>query len=356
VNLSDFFLNLATSYERTAGLHSPAQDLIAQSPVLLADHAPAGMFILGGGGKGMATYTPWVGFFNPDETDSPQRGLYVVYILSEDMELLTLTLNQGMELLRKAFGDREARRKLSNDALAIRNHLEAARPAMPADKIDLRSRGARQAAYEAGDIACRTYAVGALPPEAELRSDLASMLALYDDAITARRELALSAPGSIASPSSVKVTTTVDPLANFRPKDDGDYRVSLEGRALVKTRRHERLIRDYAMDRAAKGFTASTQHPRDLVLRDSITGDEYLVEAKVLYKGNATDAVRAAIGQLLTYAFFLYDEAKPRLVALFTEPIGTAYVDFLERHDIASVWWDASSWMGSPLAIAWKLA
>jgi hypothetical protein len=36
------------------------------------------------------------------------------------------------------------------------------------------------------------------------------------------------------------------------------------------------------------------EHPKDPVLRRD--GREWLVEAKVLYQGNATNAVRAALG------------------------------------------------------------
>jgi hypothetical protein len=53
------------------------------------------MFLAGAVAK-EATYTPWVGRFDPDETDSPQRGINVGFI-SEDLEAVVLTLNQGMD-------------------------------------------------------------------------------------------------------------------------------------------------------------------------------------------------------------------------------------------------------------------
>ncbi len=82
----------------------------------------------------------------------------------------------------------------------------------------------------------------------------------------------------------------VDPLAHFRPKDDSDYLAQLAGRTIIKSRRHERLVRDYGEWSQSQGFVASTtEHPRDLVLRRD--GYEWLVEAKVLYRGNATEAV-----------------------------------------------------------------
>ncbi len=55
--LSDFFLDVATSYDRIAGLHTSAQDLLKGAHELLSEHAPGGIVIQGSGGKGQATYT-----------------------------------------------------------------------------------------------------------------------------------------------------------------------------------------------------------------------------------------------------------------------------------------------------------
>lgn len=66
-----------------------------------------------------------------------------------------------------------------------------------------------------------------------------------------------------------------------------------------------------------------------------------------MYKGNATDAVRAVVGQLFQYRHFLYPQAgNPSLVEFF-EPIGEAYVDFLEQLGIRSVWRAPDGWRGS---------
>ena len=118
-----------------------------------------------------------------------------------------------------------------------------------------------------------------------------------------------------------------DPLRDFAPKDDSDYVAQLSGKRLVKTRRHETLVREYGDHVKALGFAPATNvHPRDLTLHRD--GQEWLVEAKVVYRGNATNAVRDALGQLLQYRHFLYDTGSPvRLVGLFTEEIGTAYVE-----------------------------
>jgi len=145
-----------------------------------------------------------------------------------------------------------------------------------------------------------------------------------------------------------------NPLQHFAPKDASDYRAHLAARELVKTRAHEDLVNDYGRWTAAQGFTPLTLHPRDLVLRHP--QGEWLVEAKMLYHGNATEAVRAAVGQLLSYRYFLYSASAPSLLALFSEPIGDAYVAFMASLSIAAVWRSVDSWAGSPVAVAAGLA
>jgi hypothetical protein len=171
------------------------------------------------------------------------------------------------------------------------------------------------------------------------------MMALYQLAVATKRSLLQAQPGSIAS-ASVLQQPVDDPLQDFKPKNSENYTAHLTGRVLAKTRRHERLIEQYGTWAAARGFLPSTkEHPKDLVLRRN--GLEWLVEAKVLYQGNATDAVRAALGQLHAYRHFLYQQMEPQLVALFSEPIGDGYVAFLEACGIASVWKGSNGWAGS---------
>jgi hypothetical protein len=137
---------------------------------------------------------------------------------------------------------------------------------------------------------------------------------------------------------------------NFKPKDSSDYVAHIEGRQLVKRRAHEALIADFGAWCATLGCEIDTTvHPRDLVLRRS--GEEWLVEAKIVYRGNATDAVRAALAQALMYRFFLCGTTRPTLLALFSEAVGDAYVDFLEANSVASVWrTDSGDWCASPTA------
>jgi hypothetical protein len=141
----------------------------------------------------------------------------------------------------------------------------------------------------------------------------------------------------------VEETVPDDPLAHFKPKNSGEYLARIVAQTLIKQRSHEELIAEFGTWATDTGFSASTDvHPRDLVLwRD---GQEWLVEAKIVYVGNATRAVREATAQLQMYRFLLYDKPRPKMLALFSEPVGGAYVAFLESLQIGVVWRDDDGW------------
>jgi hypothetical protein len=173
----------------------------------------------------------------------------------------------------------------------------------------------------------------------------------YVEAWPSRRPVTL--PDTIHDDVSDPHTMTTDLLAGFKPGNAGDYRAHIEGRDLTKSRSHERLVADFALWTADAGFAPSTvEYPRDLVLR-GISGQTILVEGKVLYRGNATQAVRAAIGQLFTYRHLLHRGDSIDLLALFSEPIGDEFVGLLTSLGIAAAWRDSTlSWRCSELAVA----
>jgi hypothetical protein len=122
MSLGQYLRDIADGYSRSS-IHSVGHGLLAQAGDRLTPLLPAGLKVEGSGGKGVATFTPWIGIFDPDETDNPQEGIYVVYIYASSLDRVVLTLNQGVTRLRQKFGDAEARRRLSADAEAVRDGL-----------------------------------------------------------------------------------------------------------------------------------------------------------------------------------------------------------------------------------------
>lgn len=210
----------------------------------------------------------------------------------------------------------------------------------------------------------RTYATARLPDEVVLQSDLMHAVDLLRDAEVANHAWWIADSGQ---PLEVGYDVSShgggeDPLAGFRPKDSSDYVANIKAKQQVKRRSHEKLIKDFAIHSASRGYAAKTdgQHPKDLVLSRHGAGvegpDEWLVEAKVVRNGNPTEAVRQAVGQLYEYRHFLYpEERRPYLIGLFSEEIGV-YSGYLEHHGIASIWQTGDAWDGSPLAHKWRLA
>jgi hypothetical protein len=222
------------------------------------------------------------------------------------------------------------------------------------DPVDLRSSSILQKSYVAGAICCREYKTASLPSEVQMQADTDKFFGLYQSTIEMKQRLLLTEPGVIETSSSTKTNNVANPLIGFKPKSADEYRTVLVGRVLVKSRSHELLVKNFGEKCQVTGVTVTTPHPLDLL----ITSDagQVLVEAKVVYKGNATSAVRGAIGQLFDYRFHLFPkESPPWMLGLFSESKGDDFVELLESLSIGAAWWSHEGWVFSPLAHTWDL-
>ncbi|MFI9119022.1 MrcB family domain-containing protein [Streptomyces bikiniensis] len=355
MTLREYFHKVASTYDRTAGTGSPAAKLLRSAPSIFEPYIPASYLIKGSAGNGAGAFCPWVSFFDPDETTTATRGMYLVYLFAENMKTVSLSLNQGVTELRETFGAREAEKHLRGEAAAIRGAFPEDVTVGLEDVINLGGRAGLPRAYEAGNILSYVYEIDSLPTEEVLKTDLRRMIQLYQDALVLREDLR-STTRDVITTIKPKENGGQDLLLYFAPKSDGEYVQKITGRVIKKSRKHETLVKRYGAFLAQAGFTAGTNvHPRDLVARRD--GADWLIEAKVVRRGNVSHAVREAIGQLATYAFLLYSEdSQPRRMALFTEAIGDVYVRLLSHQGIASVWPTEDGWAGSPEAVNAGLA
>jgi hypothetical protein len=247
--------------------------------------------------------------------------------------------------------------RLAEDASAIRSRLAIQATDDWSPQMNLGSKGYRQLAYEAGNVVSRRYSLQSLPSESDLRRDLDTSMKIYQHAIDVKRGLLQSSPGVITSASVLRTTadSSNDPLAGFKPMSGRDYRASLVGRRFVRSLRHERLVTDFTQWAVRGGFIPRVEHPLDLILRKG--DEEWLIEASVLYRGNANEAVVTVLGRLLVYRYFLYrPESPPHMAALFSESIGDAFGELLENVGVASIWKHEGGWAGSQTAIAAQIA
>lgn len=346
-NLLEVLLEIGHSYDSAAPSSSPGQLALKKGEEVIRRLLPAGLHVTSGGGKGLRTKTPWLGILDPDETTRPQTGIYVVYIFSADLKSVAITLLQGTDQghHKKSL----TRKQLLSDATVIRNAISDEALSLFADELRLGVPRSRQRRYEAGAIATKIYRLSSLPSMKILERDLYSILRIYRMAIEAKKRLLLSSPGTVISPSISIIRGEGDPFWEFKPKDDSDYEQQVIGKQIRKSRSHETLIRDFGEFAARKDLRPATNvHPRDLTFR---CGDmEWLVEAKIV-RDHAAQAVREAIGQLLEYEFLIYKDRKPpQKLALFSEPVGDAYISLLTSLQIAAIWKSNGKWIASTLA------
>ncbi|WP_425246666.1 MrcB family domain-containing protein [Streptomyces sp. NEAU-NA10] len=290
MTLREYLHKVASTYDRTAGTGSPAAKLFRSAPMVFEPYVPASYIIKGSAGNGAGAFCPWVSFFDPDETTTATRGMYLVYLFAEDMKTVSLSLNQGVTELRATFGAAEAEKRLRGEAAAIRDAVPGEMTGGLVDVIDLGGRAGLPRAYEAGNILARAYEIGSLPTDEVLKADLRRMIQLYQDALVLREDLR-STTRDLITTIKPKESGDQDPLLYFAPKSDDEYVQKITARLIKKSRKHETLVKRYGAFLAETGFTAGTNvHPRDLVARRD--GDDWLIEAKVVRRGKGLMQLR----------------------------------------------------------------
>lgn len=362
MGIRGLLLDVAATFDTTLRTvrGNPGQDVLKAADTRLVAALPYGMKAKGHGGQGGAAATPWIQVYEPSQGGSGTDGLYLAYIFAADLQSVVLTLQQGVTSL----SDR-----LRTHGSKLRTHLEvrgqSLRAELPADLVAgwtdqprFQHHGWRARAYEASSVAARCYPIDRLPSEGDLCADLGNMATILKAALVVEPQIdVVSEPDGPVVEYTTHGHATYEGLEGFRPKTSEDYFVRIAAGEQRKKRVHEELVRRFGPYICQRGFTPITAqvHPRDLVLQT--VEDEWLVEAKAVKKGNATQAVREAVGQLLEYSYFWYVQKglrKPHLLGLFSEDIGV-YASYLEDHGIGAIWRTSDGWAGSASAVEWGM-
>lgn len=134
-----------------------------------------GLSARGSSGAGGWTKYPWIAIYNDNITTTIQRGVYIVYLFSQDMSRVYLTLNQGCTNLKKELGTKAARKAMVSTREMIRNTLNNSRFNTDNDltigNVD----------YEIGSIYYKEYLKENFPRKAEFLEDLQDMIRIYND-------------------------------------------------------------------------------------------------------------------------------------------------------------------------------
>lgn len=343
-------------YSHGASKLQDAQQHLWNVPRDVPPEVPVGLKVRVSGSGQSLPVVPWIAFLDPDVTTTATDGLYLVYLFSSSLDRVYLSMNQGATQHRRraeASGlkgraaETAALAEIGAETRAMREALDASMLLDSDETIQLGASNFLPSAYEAGSVAAMTYRTDVLPTAAALGSDLERFAALYarcvelKDALAANRRVETSA-------RSDKKRSTPPPQPVFKPKSSSDYQSKVKAATQTRTRMHEALIETFGNEVIATGRVAATNvHPRDLTVDDD--SDHWLVEAKTV-GANAEIAVREAIGQLYSYRHFYYREAgaaEPRLLALFSAPIGRAFEELLASLGIEVVYRTGAEWAGT---------
>jgi hypothetical protein len=361
MRLGEVLRGVAATYSRVTG--GEGQAILERATKELDPSAvPVGWLVRPSRRIGQFTHTPWLGFFNPDETTDPKVGVYVCWIFEPDLQHVVISIQQGTESLAKNLrGEATVPAQLRSDAETLRNALAPTLLHGLLEPISFGT-GARQVRYAAGSVAQLRFNINRLPPESELLNIHQRFCDLLAEVIAARASTLQRTPGALSQSVPLAAQAPDGVLELFKPKSVEDYLVHLAANTARRQRRHEKVVNAYSSWAVGHGWAVASPHPVDLRLRRGQVAREgspawtnaIMFEAKVIRRGNATQAVREVIGQLATYPYLVVPEearATIKTAGLFSESIGDLWLNVLERNlGIATVWWEGGRWNGGSRA------
>ncbi|PFQ44842.1 restriction endonuclease [Bacillus cereus] len=135
--------------------------------------------VIGSVGKGNWATVPWIALMHRDITTSTQRGYYIVYLFSEDMQRLYLTIGQGVTETSK-----EEMQKIKEE---IREQIHMSQKVKKDDDIFLGT-SPKAKGYANSTAAYIAYDANKMPSEKELVEDLEEMFRYYEGFIAYKEE------------------------------------------------------------------------------------------------------------------------------------------------------------------------
>ncbi len=172
-------------------------------------------------GQGSWTRTPWIALLDSRVTTSTQRGIYLVFLIAEDLSVTYLTLNQGMTDLVRDLGQRAAVESMQQVA-------QAARPIIAGlvqdrfnlnSEIGLHSQTGAARNYEAGTIMHWALESSSMPSDAKVLDQLELALNAYEEVSAMNDARAIEEP-PVPAPATLQPFTIDDALEDlFMPRE-----------------------------------------------------------------------------------------------------------------------------------------
>lgn len=134
--------------------------------------------IQGSVGMGNWANIPWIAVMDKRITETTQYGEYIVYLFSEDMESVYLTLAQGVTVPKDELGKKEGYHYLEQKANELRELLPL-EDMQKDDGINLTSRSGLGRDYQVSTVAYIRYDRNAIPDDDQLLADLENVVSNY---------------------------------------------------------------------------------------------------------------------------------------------------------------------------------
>ncbi|MGE7780440.1 MrcB family domain-containing protein [Peribacillus sp. NPDC097264] len=186
MNLRDCLLNVSSKYlpakSENFGGHSLASFIRHDVPKVLSKlHFldDVRYLVTASAGQGKWTSAPWIAILNRTVTNSTQRGYYLVYLFSEDMQRLYLSFSQGVTETSK-----EDIQRIKKD---IRDHIIMDTSVNKDDQLYI-GEGHRSKLYAQSTAAYIEYNLDDLPSESELIHDLEMMVGYYEEYVEFKKD------------------------------------------------------------------------------------------------------------------------------------------------------------------------
>ena len=154
-------------------------------------------------GAGVWAAVPWLAFFDPLETDTATRGIYVVYLINPQTQEIYLSLNQGTTQTYEEFGESRGREVLRRRAIDIKERVPEFSKVFESTPIELGSATRLPLGYEAGHAFGRKYLANNIDAT-QFDNDLEKMLAAYSALIDRGGRIPFDALADDAGSSEVE--------------------------------------------------------------------------------------------------------------------------------------------------------
>jgi len=190
MSLSSHLTSIAHQYEEYRA--NKIVDSTAEVYKIVTEHLPEELQSIAGKrrpykpegstGRGNVTPAPWIALFDPYVTTTAQSGYYVAYLYSRDLQSVYLSLALGVTAFEQSSGNNKSMlKKLASAASRLAEKLDFSDP-FRSGKIDLHPESplTLHGKYDHSSIVAVHYDVQDMPPEAQLVSDLRTMLGLYE--------------------------------------------------------------------------------------------------------------------------------------------------------------------------------